>query len=241
MEANVVIFSPHLDDAVFSCWHVLESERAVAVVNVFAGVPPPGTPLPRWDRITGASDPVARVRERLEEDRLALGLTGREPTNLPFVEAQYREEKATLDEVLPAIREQLSGDEDVFVPAGIGSHSAHLLIRDAGLILLGEGVAVSFYADIPYATEFGWPAWVSGIALEPFLNVDAAWSEALEPIEAGGCEPRVVQLDEDAQRRKATAMKTYRTQFAALEAGGQQRLTHPELIGFEVAWSRPVS
>jgi hypothetical protein len=51
----------------------------------------------------------------------------------------------------------------------------------------------------------------------------------------------VVQLDDDAQRRKAAAMRTYRTQFAALEAGGQQRLTRPELVGFEVAWSRPVS
>jgi LmbE family N-acetylglucosaminyl deacetylase len=241
MEANVVIFSPHLDDAVFSCWHVLESERAVSVVNVFAGVPPPGTPLPRWDRITGASEPVSRVRERLDEDRLALGLADREPTNLPFVEAQYRDEKPTLDEVLPAIREHITGTEEVFVPAGIGEHPAHCLIREAGLILLGEGVAVSFYADIPYATEFGWPAWVSGIALEPFLTVDAAWSEALSSIEAAGCEPRVVALDDDAQQRKAAAMRTYRTQFAALEAGGQQRLTRPELIGFEVAWFRPVS
>lgn len=241
MEANVVIFSPHLDDAVFSCWHVLDSERAVSVVNVFAGVPSPGTSLPRWDRITGASDPVARVRERIEEDRLALALAGREPINLPFAESQYRDKKPTLDEVLPAIREHVSGDEDIVVPAGIGDHSAHCLLRDAGLTLLGEGVAVSFYADIPYATEFGWPAWVSGIALEPFVDVDAAWSEALESIEAAGCEPRVVQFDDDAQRRKAAAMRTYRTQFAALEAGGQQRLTHPELIGFEVTWSRPLS
>jgi hypothetical protein len=60
-------------------------------------------------------------------------------------------------------------------------------------------------------------------------------------LEAARCAPRVVQLDDDAQRRKAAAMRTYRTQFAALEAGGQQRLTRPELVGFEVAWSRPVS
>jgi hypothetical protein len=51
----------------------------------------------------------------------------------------------------------------------------------------------------------------------------------------------VVQLDDDAQRRKAAAMRTYRTQFAALDADGRQRLTRPELIGFEVVWSRPAS
>jgi hypothetical protein len=34
-------------------------------------------------------------------------------------------------------------------------------------------------------------------------------------------------------------MKTYRTQFAALEGGPQCRLTHPELVRYEVAWARP--
>jgi hypothetical protein len=31
-------------------------------------------------------------------------------------------------------------------------------------------------------------------------------------------------------------MKTYRTQFTALEGGPQRRLTHPEVVGYEVAW-----
>lgn len=241
MGTNVAILSPHLDDAVFSCWHVLDSEREVAVLNVFAGMPPPGTPLPRWDRITGAHDPVARVRERLAEDRAALALAGRKPTNLQHVEAQYRDEKPTLDEVLPSIREHVAGSEEVLAPAGIGAHSAHLLIRDAAFDIARDGLAVSFYADIPYATEFGWPAWVSGREPTPFVEVDAAWSEAVGPILEGGWQPHVVTLDEDAQRRKVEAMKTYRTQFAALEAGGQRRLTHPELVRYEVVWIRPTT
>jgi hypothetical protein len=239
METNVVILSPHLDDAVFSRWHLLESPRDVQVLNVFAGPPPPGAQLPRWDRITEARDPVTRVLKRIEEDRAALALAGREPTNLPFVEAQYREEHPTLDEVLPAIREHVAADAEVFAPAGIGNHSAHLLIREAALELARDGRTVSFYADIPYATEFGWPAWVSGLDPAPFLDVDAAWSEALEPIVQAGYEPTAVTLDERAQRRKVEAMETYRTQFAALEAGGQRRLTHPELVRHEVVWIRP--
>jgi LmbE family N-acetylglucosaminyl deacetylase len=239
VEANVVILSPHLDDAVFSCWHVLDSPREVLVLNVFAGLPAPGAALPRWDRITGADDPVARVQERIEEDRAALALAGREPTNLSFVEGQYREEKPTLDEVLPAVRERLAGAAEIFAPAGIGGHSAHCVLRDAGLTAARDGLAVSFYADIPYATEFGWPAWVTGGDLEPFLAVDAAWAEALEPVVAGGWQRKVVTLDESAQQRKVEAMKTYRTQFAALEAGGQRRLTHPELVRHEVVWIRP--
>jgi hypothetical protein len=36
-------------------------------------------------------------------------------------------------------------------------------------------------------------------------------------------------------------MKTYRTQFAAHEAGGQRRLTHPDLVRHEVIWIQPAS
>jgi LmbE family N-acetylglucosaminyl deacetylase len=234
-----VILSPHLDDAVFSCWHLLESPRAIRVLNVFAGPPPPGTQLPRWDRITGARDPVTRVLRRIEEDRAALALVGCEPTNLPFVEAQYRKGHPTLDEVLPVIREHVTDGPEVFAPAGIGNHAAHLLIREAALELAGDGLTVSFYAEIPYATEFGWPAWVTDRDPAPFLDVDAAWSEAIDPIVQAGYEPKAVTLDEQAQRRKVEAMETYLTQFAALEAGGQRRLTHPELVRHEVVWIRP--
>jgi LmbE family N-acetylglucosaminyl deacetylase len=237
--APAVILSPHLDDAVFSCWHLLDSPRAVSVVNVFAGVPAPGTALPRWDRITGANNPVTRMQQRIEEDRAALARAGREPTNLSFVDGQYRDERPSLADVLPSVRDNVPWASGVFAPAGIGGHSAHCVLRDAGLALAREGRAVSFYADIPYATEFGWPAWVAGVEPEAFLDVDAAWAEALEPIIAGGWRPTVVTLAESAQQRKLEALRAYRTQFSALEAGGQRRLTHPELVRYEVAWIRP--
>ena len=44
---------------------------------------------------------------------------------------------------------------------------------------------------------------------------------------------------ESAQQRKIEAMKTDRTQFSALEAGGQHRLTHPQFVRREVVWIRP--
>ena len=37
-----VVLSPHLDDAVLSCWHVLGREGDVRVVNVFTGSPEDG-------------------------------------------------------------------------------------------------------------------------------------------------------------------------------------------------------
>ena len=70
---TVVVLSPHFDDAVLSCWHVLRAPGTVQVVNVFTGAPPEGSPPGWWDRLTGAPDPGERVRERAEEDRIAVG------------------------------------------------------------------------------------------------------------------------------------------------------------------------
>lgn len=92
----------------------------------------------------------------------------------------------------------------------------------------------TLYADIPYATEFGWPEWMTGDEPAAYRNVDAFWARYVP----AGYEPRPVELGEDQQRAKAEAMRRYRTQFAMLEAGGQRRLTHPELLRFELVWVR---
>jgi LmbE family N-acetylglucosaminyl deacetylase len=231
---STLVLSPHPDDAVFSCWHVLVGEADVRVLTIFAGVPAEGLEPPRWDRITGGRDPVTRVRERREEDRRALALAGRVPDFLDFVERQYSGSLPRVDDVLRAIPDA----DEIFAPAGIGGHSAHELVREAGLQLLKAGADVSFYADLPYATEFGWPAWVTGSELEPFRDVDAYWALHVEPLVLAGCSAQVVELDEAEQRRKIEAMRAYRTQFPALEAGSQRRLTHPELVRYEVVFAR---
>ena len=58
----LVLLSPHLDDAVLSCWHVLSSSADVVVLNVFTAIPPAGTQTPRWDRVTGSDDSADRMR-----------------------------------------------------------------------------------------------------------------------------------------------------------------------------------
>ena len=90
MGRDAVILSPHFDDAVLSCWHVLASAGEVLVVNVFAGEPPAGT-LGWWDELAGATDSAAAVRARIDEDRRALALAGRTAVNLPFLDSQYRQ------------------------------------------------------------------------------------------------------------------------------------------------------
>ena len=103
MRPDTVILSPHFDDAVLSCWHVLASAGEVLVVNVFAGEPPART-LGWWDRLAGATDSAAAVRMRIEEDRQALALAGRTAVNLPFLDSQYRQPDQAPGEIVEALR-----------------------------------------------------------------------------------------------------------------------------------------
>jgi hypothetical protein len=187
------------------------------VINVFTGIPPP-QPVPDWDRMTGADDSAARVAERLEEDARALALAGCRAENLGLLDSQYRAGPVELSLPVPP-------DDAVFAPAGIGGHSDHEAVRDAALAL---GVEVTLYADLPYATEFGWPA------SDPLRDVEFYWSRFVPQ----GFEPRTVELDAEQQRRKIEAMRAYRTQFAILEGGPLRRLTHPELVRYEVVFER---
>ncbi len=160
MTPDTVILSPHFDDAVLSCWHVLAGSGEVLVVNVFAGEPAPGT-LGWWDRSAGASDSVAVVRTRIEEDRRALALAGRAAVNLPFLDGQYRQEGEAPEEILRALRGVLPAGARLYAPAGLGDcHPDHLAVRAAALALHGEGAEVRLYADLPHATLGGWPRWV---------------------------------------------------------------------------------
>src|SRR5436190_14172898 len=88
MGSRTVVLSPHPDDAVLSCWHLLEGDE-VTVVTVFGGVPEKGA-TGWWDLLTGAADSTARARERLDEDSRALSLTRARSVTLELLDSQYR-------------------------------------------------------------------------------------------------------------------------------------------------------
>jgi LmbE family N-acetylglucosaminyl deacetylase len=224
----LVVLSPHPDDAVFSCWHLLERPD-VRVVTVFTREPAPGTAPPRWDRITRTT-----MRDRLDEDRRALAFAGCEPVHLGFLDSQYRDGDQDLNELVDAIRG--ADGSELAAPAGIGGHSDHELVRDAALRLVGEGAAVTFFADLPYSTEFGWPPWVSGAEPQPHVDVEAYWDEGVAPIRAAGYKPKVIELSEASVARKIEAMRLYESQFPVLE-GPFRRLTHPVVVRYEVIFA----
>ena len=139
---SCVVLSPHLDDAVFSAWHVVSSRAEVRVVTVFAAIPEAGllTPL---DRAGGAIESAEHVRERLEDDRDALALAGREPTHVPLPDVQYRAERN------PALRASIERDPKQFISLVAAEPSVHVARTSSALRWPASSMATSSFTPLP--------------------------------------------------------------------------------------------
>jgi hypothetical protein len=232
----IVILSPHLDDAVLSCWHVLTKPGQLTVINVFTGVPAGLSAPAWWDQYTGATESAERVRERIEEDRRALALVGRTAVNLGLLDEQYRREAQPLAPLTEQIDQLLAPDARIYAPAGFADHAGHALVRAAALELRAAGFAVSLYADLPHATVHGWPAWVTGRSAAAAKDLAGAmWDEVLAG--TGAMAPAVHHLHAEDHARKMRAVRMYGTQLQALTALAGRPLTDRATLGYEVAWS----
>ncbi|MEA2315365.1 MAG: hypothetical protein QOI03_2057 [Solirubrobacteraceae bacterium] len=229
----VTVLSPHLDDAVLSCWHLLSGTEDVSVVNVFAGVPRNPEASGWWDALTGAPDAATRVAERLDEDRRALAHAGREATNLQFVDAQYRRRSPSRTALARAIEVRATGV--VYAPAGVSGHPDHLLVRDCALALRRRGTQVLLYADMPHAVMFGWPGWISGEGDGRYLRPERLWSWWLGTagLEVGSMRADIHRMNGRLEGKRA-AIAEYRTQEPALAA-----LLPEDRLGYELVWSIP--
>jgi hypothetical protein len=171
----LLLVSPHLDDAVFSCSALVERSEPVDVVTIFAGAPDP----PRqgwWDRDCGFASSAESVPERLREDEAAFAGTRHRRRYLDLLELQYIENRpgGESDVIESAIRDWITEHPGgtVALPAGagcsmrlvdrwlrrlrrqscsFGQHVDHLLVRDAGLgSLKGSDATLLLYEEVPY-------------------------------------------------------------------------------------------
>lgn len=236
---STVILSPHLDDAVLSCWHVLTQPGEVTVVNVFAGIPTGLEEPAWWDRYTGAADSGERVRERIEEDRRALSLAGRIPVNLDILDEQYRDGQPP-PSLTGRLREVIEPGAIVYAPATFADHADHRLVGAAALELRAQECAVFLYADLPHANVRGWPEWVTGTSHPASKDlVGAFWDHCLAGtgIPPHDLTPKVHDLDAEAYARKVEAVRMYTTQVAALTEYAGRPLSDHEALGYEVFWA----
>ncbi|ESJ25234.1 MULTISPECIES: PIG-L deacetylase family protein [Cupriavidus] len=127
----LVVISPHLDDAVFSCGNLLAACPGSVVVTVFAGVPPVDMPAPDWDRRAGFSSAAQAVLARREEDRAGLAILDAQPVWLDFLDSQYNR-RHTAGEIAAQLSKVISLHNACAVVAPCGLyHSDHTLVHEA--------------------------------------------------------------------------------------------------------------
>jgi hypothetical protein len=255
-----VLLSPHLDDAVFSAWHVLAAPRDVRVVVVFAGVPEPGF-VTVLDRERAATDSSVVFRRRLVDDREALAVAGRVPIHVPLLEASYRvREFPPVAEAIERDRprflaliggepglqlepeelaRELGGHVDrevLYAPAGIGGHADHRDVARYAVETARGGVRLRLYADFPYVVRHGPPSFL-GSGENPVADAAVADAFADLGLDADELEPHVVRLSDEQLEAKYVAARCYTTEFDLVDADFHGALSDREAMRLEVYWA----
>ena len=197
---GALVFSPHLDDAVFSCGDWLAAHPGAQVATVFAGAPPGATALTPWDAASGFADARQAVAARRAEDRAALATLSAGPIWLDFLDSQYLDSPSqhSLHEALGGVLARTAPDT-VLLPAGL-FHSDHALVH-AAILPLCRAVPQRcwvMYEDALYRRSAGW--------LQRRLAALLAAGFCATPIAAPAA----------ASERKRAAVACYRSQLRAL-------------------------
>jgi LmbE family N-acetylglucosaminyl deacetylase len=213
-----IVVSPHFDDAVLSCWSVLNRGGSkVCVLTVFGGAPSPGR-LWDWDaKPPGATDSATRVLERSEENRAALRVTGTRRIDLHFLESQYLDAGGGVLDA-SVLRPQLMNASTVYAPAGVGReriHPDHVTVRDAVLAIRTDAL---LYSDQPYCR------FPRDLELAPGLD---------------GFEREVITLTAAEARMKAAAIACYAGEVRRLEGLEAMLAQATDELRYEVLWRRP--
>jgi GlcNAc-PI de-N-acetylase len=245
-----LILSPHFDDAVLSCWHLLDGVTEVGIVNVFGGIPPADA-AGWWDLAGGTRSSSGVVERRRSEDQAALALAGREALSLDFLDYQYRDGPQPIEPLVQRLRALLAGVTSVWAPAALASppddpdlitaprrHPDHVVVRSAALMLHAEGWPLTLYADLPHASARGLPAWVTGHADGTGVAVAESWRRCLAHAGVDDADAEIHRLSARVLARKLEAVRRYSSQLAPIERGFGQPIDAPGLLDHEVVWQR---
>ena len=238
---HLTVVSPHLDDAVLSCFALMRAARTATVITVFAGLPPVGTQPAFYDRLTGSTDPHRRMAARRREDRAALRLLNAKPVHLDLLDGPYRTTAPTTDELVEAIAAAVPRRTTLLAaPGGFGNHPDHRLVAEAAPLAADAlGLDLVAYADYPYAASYGWPAWVTGNEPDPFLDPECTWDAARARLRTNHLlVDTVVSLPPAVRREKAEAVGRYVTQLGVVEMGPASLATGPARSRFELLFRR---
>ena len=150
----VLMLSPHLDDAVFSCGHFLMAHPSTIVVTVLAGAPEV-THEGYNSKTTGKTYAPDAIKVRRDEDLHAMNSLGATPIWLDLLDSDYAAYRPATNyvevmrhEIARVLDETRPGS--VFAPLGL-IHSDHLAVSEACRTLMSEYALTWYlYMDLPY-------------------------------------------------------------------------------------------
>ena len=145
----------------------------------------------------------------------------------------------TVQTVIAAMTALVPRASLVCVPAAIGRHPDHVLLRDAALELARRGMPVRLYADMPYCFQHGWPSWVSGMESVNDGASESLWRGDLEGV-IDSLRTAVVDTLTPQQRvAKREAVCCYRSQLSIEGSGFRELLGRGDGFDYEVHWQVP--
>jgi len=171
--SKTLILSPHLDDAVFSCFDFIRAQTSsVKIISVFTKFQTKHLPphILEYIQASGLSSASALEEQRLQEDFIAMSYLGCEWEHLNYIDGGFRvfgnipyhptaenlfsgslhhkEDQLVLE--LSQKLHHIQGEFDkIIIPAAIGRHIDHLIVRrTCEKAVTSEKIL--YYADFPY-------------------------------------------------------------------------------------------
>lgn len=203
----LVVFSPHLDDAVFSSGALI-AKHQTRVISICAGIPAEDVPPGDFDVMAGFRTAADAIRQRRVEDVQAAAILGCEMVHMDCAEDQYDRKPDRPDRVrktVAAAFRSVHASDILIAPLGL-RHPDHELVRDAFCDLVAEIDCTAWlYEELPYR---------------------ALWPEHIRPaIEASGCDAATEYFAHTAPAIKHRALRCYMTQLVGMDT---QPLLLPE-------------
>ncbi len=184
---DIAIISPHLDDAVLSMAdHILrwkELGKNVDIITVFSSFNTPilSSQAQHFLRKAGTQDVRTYEHLRKREDLLACSQVCdvQHNTHLDFVDAAFRtshsqvlyptramlfsgqckDNDAFIKSLIKSMRTIIKSYQQIYIPAGIGNHIDHILVRDA-VLKTAHPTRYGMYIEYPYALSWkNWSLW----------------------------------------------------------------------------------
>ena len=172
--AQIIILSPHFDDAVLSLGGLIAKEKSKIIVATFFTDKPKNKVTTYWDTISGFHNSDQAINDRIMENNNSLMPFNVEIFNFGFLDSQYRDNKDSIElkekivlDIEKIIDNLPNKDITIYGPSYFGeiiTHPDHKLLHDAFIEVAknrNSDTSLNFfsYEDFPYVERFRKKYW----------------------------------------------------------------------------------